>query len=628
MSASALLSPSAEDAAAIGAHDAVMRRIEALAEEFALRGSADDAASCAQIASRLAWMNHPGRFASATLERALRHAAGALAPVPYSRARGELPRRVLHVLTEGYNTGGHTRLAWRWMLADSERTHALAVTRHRPLPKPLLEAVAASGGIPVDVPSADATLLERAERLRELAADYDLVLLHAHPDDPVPSIAFGRGAIEPRPPVAVVNHADHCYWLGREAADLLVSHRELGSRVAREQRGMPGERTAILPLPLGGAVAASVDREEARATLGIEPHQVVLLTVGSEYKFGPIVGSHFLDAAEPVVAANPDAVLLAVGPTDSGRFAEARERTGGRVRALGGLPKIDHLYAAADVYLESYPASSGTAVREAAAYGTPVLTFAPDPIEAEMLGSDVSLADVWQRAESVEEYVALASELIADPGARARWGEAARESVAESFDERKWVSMVEDVYRRAAEVGPIAVDELDEPLEEHTPYDTLVHRLHAYTGKQIPLGQLEIEARWLELIARSPGARLAHARLAGPFGVPELRLRYPVALAAPVASAALVAALVEEFRRLATFQIAESFTMVVSPAQVDDVVPLIEAALAAGADIDIDLVVHDDPADAHAPGTLLVTADGDGFGELPADAYPHQHPVG
>jgi hypothetical protein len=424
-----------------------------------------------------------------------------------------------------------------------------------------------------------------------------------------------------------VNHADHCYWLGREAADLVVSHRELGSKIAREQRGIPDSRTALLPLPLGGAVAAGADRDESRAALGIAPHQVVLLTVGSDYKFGPVGGPHFLDAAEPVVAGNPDAVLLAVGPADSGRFAEARARSGGRIRALGGLTKIDHLYAAADVYLESYPCSSGTAVREAAVYGTPVLTFAPDPVEAELLGSDASYAEVWQRAENVEEYVALASELISDAGARARWGEAARESVAESFDERVWVSMVEEVYRRAAEVGPVAAAELEDPLEEHTPYDTLVHRIHACNGRQIPLAQLDLDTRRLELIARSSGARLAYGRLAGPFGVPELRLRYPVALAAPVASAELVSGLVDEFRWLATFELAESFTMAVAPALVDGVVPLIEAALAAGPDIDIDLVVHDDPRAAWEPGTLLVTAGGDGFGELPAEAYSHQHPV-
>ncbi|MEA2467034.1 MAG: hypothetical protein QOJ57_1160, partial [Thermoleophilaceae bacterium] len=257
-----------DDASAIAANDAVMRRIEAVAERFACDGAFEDAAACAQIASWVGWMNHPGRFASATLEATLRAAAPTLPAAPSPHAPTADPRRVLHVLTEGYATGGHTRLAWRWMLADAGRVHALALTRHRPVPSSLLEAVAARGGVPVDLPRPEATLLERAARLRTLATEYDLVLLHVHPDDPVPSIAFGGGAS--RPPVVFVNHADHCYWLGRDTADLVVSHRNLGSKMAREQRGVPASRTALLPLPLhGAAVASAADRSSARERLGI-----------------------------------------------------------------------------------------------------------------------------------------------------------------------------------------------------------------------------------------------------------------------------------------------------------------------------------------------------------------------
>jgi hypothetical protein len=626
--APALLTPSSEDSLAIVASDALMRRVEAVADRHASSGNHEDAAACAQIASTIGWMNHPGRFASPALERAMRAGAAALPTFGYAGAADGSPSRVLHVLTEGYTTGGHTRLAWRWMLADCARTHALAVTRHKPLPRELLDAVAARGGVPVDVPGPEATLLERAARLRALAVDYDLVLLHVHPDDPVPSMAFaGLGSAE-RPPVVFVNHADHCYWLGREAADLVVSHRELGSKLARDQRGIPESRTTILPLPLAGAVAADADRGEARARLGIRPGQVVLLTVASAYKFGPVGGAHFLDAVEPVLAAHPEAVLLAVGPPDDGRFAEARLRTGGRVRALGGLPTVDHLYAAADVYLESYPCSSGTAVRESAAYGTPVLTFAPDPVEAEMLGSDVSLAEVWQRAESVEEYLDLAGELIVDVGARARWGEAARESVAESHDESVWVSMVEDVYRQAAAAGPVDAGELDEPFPELTPYDTFVHRIHAYNGKQIPLdaADREVVCR-LELLAQSPALRMAFGTLAGAGGGPEQRMRFAQALAAPGSSAATVSALVDGFRELSAYGLVERCEMVVAESALDEVAPLIEAALAAGPDVDIDLNVADDPLATYGPGTLLVRADADGFGRLEPHEYPLQHHV-
>jgi hypothetical protein len=624
--APALDKPLLDDAPAMAANDAVLTRLEAVAEAFAAAGSYDDVAACAQIASRIAWMNHPGRFASARLERVLREGAATIPSVPYAGSGGGDPKRVLHVLTEAYETGGHTRLAWRWMLQDAARVHAVAMTRNRPVPSALLAAVEQRGGISVDVADPAATLLERAQRLRVLASTFDLVLLHVHPDDPVASLAFA-GQTD-RPPVAFVNHADHLFWLGREAADLVVNNRDVALRISRERRGIAPSRNTMLPLPLVGVAPRGGDREQARRELGIGPDQVLLLTIGSEYKFGPIGGAHFLDAAEPVVAEHPETVLLAVGPADQGRFADARRRTGGRVRALGGLRSVDHLYAAADVYLESYPCSSGTAVREAAAYGAPVVTFAPDPVEAEMVGSDASLASVWQRAETAADYMSLTSELIVDPAARARWGAAAAESVAQAQDGERWVEMVEEVYRQAMALGPLDPGELSEPSDELTGHDTIVHRIHAYTGQQIPLGQAEGETGRLEIIARSPTLRLAFSTLSGPHGTPEQRLRFAVALAAPVADAGVVTALVDEFRRLAGYGLVESFKMVVTPDLVDETVPLIEAALAAGPDVDVDLTVADDPRSAFQPGTLLVVADGDGFGPLPHDDYPLQHRAG
>jgi glycosyltransferase involved in cell wall biosynthesis len=625
MSAPGLALPDshAADGAAMAASDAVVRTIEAAAERFSARGAHEDAAACAQVGATIGWMNHPGRFASARLERVLREGAAAMPPVPYARRAGTGdPQRVLHVLSEGYETGGHTRLAWRWMLQDAGRTHALAFTRHRPVPPSLQAAVAQRGGGPADVPAPTATLMERAERIRAVAAGFDLVLLHVHPDDPVPSLAFA-GQRE-RPPIAFVNHADHLLWLGREAADVVVNNRDIARRISAERRGISAERNLLLPLPLQG-VAAGGDREAARHELGIAPDQVLLLTVGSDYKFGPIGGAHFLDAAEPVVAAHPQALLLAVGPPAEGRFAEAGLRTAGRVRALGVLPDLGRLYAAADAYLESYPCSSGTAVREAAAHGVPVVTFAPDPIEAEMVGSDASLASVWQRAETVDEYEEIVAELIDDPDARARWGAAARESVANARDDGRWVEDVEDVYRRALAVGPATAAELRAPSEERTGHDTIVHRIHALTGKQIAMDRAEAVANQLELVSRSRAARVAFEALVGPDGGPRQVFRYPVALAAPVADRAVVGALVDEFRLLGECGLVERFTMAVPPALVDDVVPLVETALDSGADVDIDLVTLDDPLAAAMPGTLLVLVAGDAFGELPGAEYPHQH---
>lgn len=71
---------------------------------------------------------------------------------------------------------------------------------------------------------------------------------------------------------------------------------------------------------------------------------------------------------------------------------------------------------------------------------------------------------------------------------------------------------------------------------------------------------------------------------------------HPVAVAAPRPDAAEIGATVQAFRRVRDAGAAERFVLAVAAEQIDEVVPLIEAALAAGSDIDVDLVPTSAPA--------------------------------
>ncbi|MGY2064411.1 FkbM family methyltransferase [Blastococcus sp. SYSU DS0619] len=72
--------------------------------------------------------------------------------------------------------------------------------------------------------------------------------------------------------------------------------------------------------------------------------------------------------------------------------------------------------------------------------------------------------------------------------------------------------------------------------------------------------------------------------------------RYPVALAAPALDPVEVGATVQAFRELLAAGVAERAVVTVPPADLDHAVPLLESALAAGPDIDLELVPAEDPA--------------------------------
>lgn len=101
-----------------------------------------------QLAADFAWLSHPGRFGDVRLETAAARQSAELG-TPVGRTSSHQGRpRVLHVLTQAQALGGHTRLVWRWMMEDRNRSHSLALTAQAgiPIPSELANATVAAGG--------------------------------------------------------------------------------------------------------------------------------------------------------------------------------------------------------------------------------------------------------------------------------------------------------------------------------------------------------------------------------------------------------------------------------------------------------------------------------------------------
>jgi hypothetical protein len=202
------------------------------------RGRADAAAVCAQMVANFAMSRHAGLFASPALEDLLltigrKHLASAPKYTRRTVAVTE-PRHVLHVLTRAAGVGGDTRLVARWVRHDPERTHSVVLTRQGAgaVPALLSEAVADSGGTLHILNERRGSFLAWASALREIAFEADLVVLHIHPYDIIPSLAFADPAN--RAPVIYVNHADHVFWAGVGVCDAVVNRRGALREPARD----------------------------------------------------------------------------------------------------------------------------------------------------------------------------------------------------------------------------------------------------------------------------------------------------------------------------------------------------------------------------------------------------------
>jgi hypothetical protein len=436
---------------------AVFDSIVELAEGHARRGHALRAAELVEIAARFAWYYHPGRFAEPRLELVARQLGRTAIPRPGrgarqpSRTAGRSTTtrpRVLHVLTEANPIGGHARLAREWMAQDTAREHSLALTRSDAAPTHrMVQAVEASGGRWVHVRRDGSSLLERAAALRELAGAFDVVVLHVHPDDVTPLLAF---CDDEHPTVILVNHADHVFWLGVSVADLVLCFRPAGRLVAEQRRGVDPARLAGFTVPFTPP-ERRVSRDVARSELGFRPGRTLVGTMATSAKFRSRSGRGFLDLVLPLVVADEGLELLAVGPPPTGPWQAAAAATGGRVRAVG---PVEHPFLqshAVDVYLDSHPFGSLTSLIEHGALGTPALAYQPLRSDPSPLASNgPSVGEHLVCAADPDEHATWFRRLVAEVELRTELGQALADHIRDAHAADRWRAQIEEVYAAAA----------------------------------------------------------------------------------------------------------------------------------------------------------------------------------
>ncbi len=456
-------------------HDRLVEHLAWAADRFnALASRAGDAEQAgdlrsavvwAQIAADFAWHRHPGFYVSPFLESLLLRVATSpeitgslcLPDLKIPVFDGDHSKtRILHVITKAYATGGHTRLIERLINNTTDRyVHSIVGTEQEsPLPPWLSSAVTSSGGWYKFLPLITTNLLKRARILRQFRYNWaDIVFLHTHPSDALPTVSFG---IDGGPPVLLVNHADHVFGLGSTVADVFADLRLSGQAVSRARRG--ARISKILPIPLIEPPNRTPD-SLAREKLHIDRDSVILLTIASSYKYTAFGGYDFIATVTEVVARHKQAILLVVGPKAQGRWLEASRRVEGRIRVLGRQNDLRIFHDCADIYLDSFPFASLTSMLDVGLRGLPVIGLRnPDaPIYTDL---DLTLGPSQTHVGSRDEYLTLLGKMIEDEKFRHDKGRECRERIRGSHLVPGW-----DVYLRGVMAALPKSHRVNRPLK-------------------------------------------------------------------------------------------------------------------------------------------------------------------
>lgn len=459
------------------------RSLVAQANDFAQHGKYDMGAVYGEMAAQYATWKHCGLFVSYELEQVLtkigRQAIQTSCYPGKSNSLPEKPKNILHVATSVQTIGGLSRMLWRWIQQDTERSHSLVLTRSpgKSVPKILRDAVIDSHGKIYNLSETIGSIVSWAKRLREIAAGADLVVLHIYNNDVIPIIAFANK--EQSPPIIFLDHADHMFWLGASISDVVVNLRESGMRLSQKRRGIAPERNVLLPIILEPTHRV-VSRTEAKRQLGLPENSVVLLSVTRKLKYKTIDGISYADAHVPLLERYKRAILVVIGPGNREDWSDAIQRTQGRIILHAEREDTAIFYQAADIYVDSFPFISTTSLLEAGSYGVPLVSRYPYSNASEILGADMpGLSDNLIRVRELDEYTAVLSRLVEDEDFRLSVGEATKSKILEIHTGNNWQRSLENVYLRAAAlpretVQSVAIDRMfvGEP-------DIFVPRVHS-----------------------------------------------------------------------------------------------------------------------------------------------------
>jgi len=398
---------------------------------------------CVETAALYASAHHPGRLFDGAIENVALEIGKNLDRNTVAEARAYLRQRplrdgrsdkyrVLHVSPGAWQIGGHTRTLRNWITIDQESRHSVLFTQavDPALVAGIGEDLRRGGGESIVLPGRMG-LLVKAQVLRSIAqSSADLIVLHHSCNDVVPVVAFATSDL---PPVAFVNDCDHAFWLGSSVADIIVNHREAGARWS-EARRAPAVN-AVLPIPLAEPESC-VGREEARRILGIPPDRLVLLTVGRAVKYRPTASHDFLKTLRKVLNGVPNSHLYVVGLSADEALEWQLDWKHPEIHLYGANPDPSIHRAAADLYLESMPFGSATALLEAGRQGLPVvLPFAPT---CELLVTNHGLEDLLSNPPTEEEYIRQVQCLLNNVEERKRLGESLRNRICSQHTGEGW----------------------------------------------------------------------------------------------------------------------------------------------------------------------------------------------
>lgn len=317
------------------------------------RHDLDDAFGLATYYGAFLYHNHIGIYANSELEKEL---TDAMESRGFPNDPVQPKQGILHLATEVYPWGGHTRVIERFVgsgLGD-------AVATLSPVP-PSVRATL-SDAARILAPLRSSSHIETVQRIVSVGRQYGAIILHIHPFDITSAVAAGilaRRGVR----ILLYNHADHGFGFGFSPAEKILELSKYGWGRARD-RLIEGKQAYVgIPVP-SPAQATRIDRKPLH-----------ILVSGASPKFLPFKDINAATFIESLVDGLDGRVRFDfVGPRGREHPFRAlghRARRCVRFHGLLAHENFMRLLAECGAYVDSFPQGNGTGFVEALLSGAP-----------------------------------------------------------------------------------------------------------------------------------------------------------------------------------------------------------------------------------------------------------------
>ncbi|SDH06782.1 hypothetical protein [Psychroflexus sediminis] len=280
--------------------------------------------------------------------------------------------KILHLATEFYDVGGHTRVVQDWIKHDLDNQYEVLLTNQR-----------AEFNLTLNTKTYKldpGDYFQKASQLRSFVFEqgFDKVIIHQHMHDVIPTLAFWD-SLKKNYNIDIIFyvHSDFRFSLGNIICNKRISYTRKHCQQSKKYR-VQGPKDYELPfINKAEKILSKEDTNCLKKKHSINISDKIFMAIGSSYKFKPYKNINFLKEWNEFLKNNNSYTLIIIGCNEEHFYNYCpNELLSNKLKLFGNVTDPTEFYQISDYILNTYPIATGLGFYNGLAFNlAPILSY-------------------------------------------------------------------------------------------------------------------------------------------------------------------------------------------------------------------------------------------------------------